>query len=135
MQEVLRQLDIAETGPTTVVTGTTSRVNNPNDGFATINVGRRLKEVGLRENISDRNVWRMALGMRGDVGSVSDSFLSDLAYDVYYTFARTQHRQRVLPGHQPQPSNRRNQRAVLCRDPAGEHRRVGDQRLRPVCSL
>ena len=90
MQEVLRQLDIAETGPTTVVTGTTSRVNNPNDGFATINVGRRLKEVGLRENISDRNVWRMALGMRGDVGSVSDSLLSDLAYDVYYTFARTE---------------------------------------------
>lgn len=90
MREVLRQLDIAETGPTTVVTGTTSRVNNPNDGFATINVGRRLKEVGLRENISDRNVWRMALGMRGDIGDVSENFLSDLAYDVYYTFARTE---------------------------------------------
>ncbi|HEY0686754.1 MAG TPA: TonB-dependent receptor [Steroidobacter sp.] len=90
MQEVLRQLDIAETGPTTVVTGTSSRVNNPNDGFATLNVGRRLVEVGLRENVSDRNVWRMALGMRGDIGDVSDSFLRNLAYDVYYTFARTE---------------------------------------------
>lgn len=90
MQEVLRQLDIAETAPTTIVTGTSSRVNNPNDGFATLNVGRRLVEVGLRENISDRNVWRMALGMRGDIDDVSDSFLRNLAYDVYYTFARTE---------------------------------------------
>jgi iron complex outermembrane receptor protein len=90
MQEVLRQLDLAETGPTTVVTGTSSRVNNPNDGFATINVGRRLVEVGLRENIADRNVWRMALGMRGDLGDVSDGFLRNLSYDVYYTFARTE---------------------------------------------
>ncbi|MBL8268785.1 TonB-dependent receptor domain-containing protein [Steroidobacter sp.] len=90
MQEVLRQLDIAETAPTTVTTGTSSRVNNPNDGFAVINVGRRLVEVGLRENVSDRNVWRMALGMRGDIGDVSENFLSGLAYDVYYTFARTE---------------------------------------------
>lgn len=90
MQEVLRQMDIAETGSTNVVTGTSSRVNNPNDGFATVNVGRRLVEVGLRENISDRNVWRMALGMRGDIGDVSDNFLRNLAYDVYYTFARTE---------------------------------------------
>jgi outer membrane receptor protein involved in Fe transport len=90
MQEVLRQLDIAETGPTNVVTGSTSRVNNPNDGFAVLNVGRRLVEVGLRENISDRNVWRMALGMRGDLGDVSESFLRGLNYDVYYTFARTE---------------------------------------------
>ncbi|WP_129642598.1 TonB-dependent receptor domain-containing protein [Peristeroidobacter agariperforans] len=90
MNEVLRQLDLAETGPTTVTTGSSSRVNNPNDGFAVINVGRRLVEVGLRENVSDRNVWRMALGVRGDIGDVSENFLSNLAYDVYYTFARTE---------------------------------------------
>jgi iron complex outermembrane recepter protein len=90
MQEVLRQLDIAETGPTTVTTGTSSRLNNPNDGFAVLNVGRRLVEVGLRENISDRNVWRMALGVRGDLGDVSENFLRGLSYDVYYTFARTE---------------------------------------------
>ncbi|MBM0107163.1 TonB-dependent receptor [Steroidobacter sp. S1-65] len=90
MQEVLRQLDMLETGPTTVTTGTSSRINNPNDGFAVLNVGRRLVEVGLRENISDRNVWRMALGMRGDLGDVSDAWLRNLAYDVYYTFARTE---------------------------------------------
>lgn len=90
MQELLRQLDLAETGPTTITTGSSSRINNPNDGFAVLNVGRRLVEVGLRENVSDRNVWRMALGMRGDIGDVSDSFLRGLAYDVYYTFARTE---------------------------------------------
>lgn len=90
MQEVLRQLDIAETGPTTVTTGSSSRANSPNDGLAVINVGRRLVEVGLRENISDRNVWRMALGVRGGLGDVSDQFLRELSYDVYYTFARTE---------------------------------------------
>src|SRR5690606_12853248 len=90
MQELLRQLDLAETGPTTITTGTSSRINNPNDGFAVLNVGRRLVEVGLRENIADRNVWRMALGMRGDLGDVSDGFLRNLSYDVYYTFARTE---------------------------------------------
>ncbi len=46
MNELLRQLDLAETGPTTVTTGSSSRVNNPNDGLAVINVGRRLVEVG-----------------------------------------------------------------------------------------
>ena len=90
MQEVLRQLDVAETAPTTVVTGTTSMVNNPNDGRAVLNVGRRLVEVGLRRNLSDRNVWRTAAGFRGDLGDLSTKFMHDLSYDVYYTFARTE---------------------------------------------
>jgi iron complex outermembrane receptor protein len=90
MREVLRQLDLAETGRTTVVTGTTSMVNNPNDGLAVLNIGRRLVEVPLRRNISDRNVWRTAVGLRGDLGDVSSSFLRNLAYDVYYSFARTE---------------------------------------------
>jgi iron complex outermembrane recepter protein len=90
MQEVLRQLDLRETAPTTVVTGTTSTVNNPNDGRAVLNVGRRLVEVGQRRNVSDRNVWRTAAGFRGDIGDVSTRFLRDLNYDVYYTFARTE---------------------------------------------
>jgi iron complex outermembrane receptor protein len=90
MREVLRQLDLRETAPSTVVTGTTSMVNNPNDGLAAINVGRRLVEVPLRRNIADRNVWRTALGFRGDLGDVSTNYLRDLRYDVYYSFARTE---------------------------------------------
>ena len=90
MREVLRQLDIRETGPSTVVTGTSSMVNNPNDGLAVLNVGRRLVEVPLRRNISDRNVWRTAVGVRGELGDVSENFLRNLSYDVYYSFARTE---------------------------------------------
>ncbi|MET0497597.1 MAG: TonB-dependent receptor [Steroidobacteraceae bacterium] len=90
MQAVLRQLDSRETGPSTVVTGTSSMVNNPNDGLAVLNVGRRLVEVPLRRNMSDRNVWRTAIGVRGDLGDVSENFLRNLSYDVYYSFARTE---------------------------------------------
>jgi iron complex outermembrane receptor protein len=89
MQEVLRQMDLKETGTTTVTTGTSSRTTVAGDGLAVINVGRRLKEIGLRRNNAERNVWRMAAGLRGDLGSVSDNFLRNLSYDAYYTYART----------------------------------------------
>ena len=90
MQEVLHQLDVRETAPSTVVTGTSSLVNNPNDGRAVLNVGRRLVEVGQRANVSDRNVWRTAAGFRGDLGDLSTNFFRKLNYDAYYSFARTE---------------------------------------------
>jgi iron complex outermembrane recepter protein len=90
MQEVLRQMDLAETGPTTVTSGPVSRTNNPNDGFAALSLGRRLVELPFRQNVDDHNVWRTAIGFRGDLGDASESFLRDLSYDVYYTFARSE---------------------------------------------
>jgi len=90
MQSVLQQLDMRETGPTTVTTGTSSRVTTPGDGLAVINVGRRLVEVGLRRNEAQRTVWRDAIGIRGELGDLSDNFLRDLSYDAYYTYARTE---------------------------------------------
>lgn len=89
MQEVLRQMDLKEVGTTTVTTGTATRTTVAGDGLAVINVGRRLREIGLRRNNAERNVWRFATGLRGDLGSVSDSFLRNLSYDAYYTYART----------------------------------------------
>jgi len=89
MQEVLRQLDLKEVGTTTVTTGTATRTTVAGDGLAVINVGRRLREVGLRRNNAERDVWRMAAGFRGDLGDVSEHFLRDLKYDAYYTYART----------------------------------------------
>lgn len=89
MQEVLRQMDLKEVGTTTVTTGTATRTTVAGDGLAVINVGRRLREIGLRRNNAERNVWRFAAGLRGDLGSVSDSFLRNLSYDAYYTYART----------------------------------------------
>jgi iron complex outermembrane recepter protein len=89
MQAVLHQLDLAETGPITVTEGTSSLLTTPGDGLALLNVGRRLVEVGLRTNEAVRNVWREAVGIRGNLGDVSADFLRNLAYDVYYTYGRT----------------------------------------------
>lgn len=96
MQEVLRQLDLAETGPSSVVTGPVTRTNNPNDGFAALNLGRRLVELPFRQNVDDHNVWRTAVGFKGDLGSVSDAYLRNLNYDVYYTFARSEDTSRQI---------------------------------------
>jgi len=89
MQAVLHQLDLAEAGPVTVTEGTSSLVTTAGDGLARLNVGRRLVEAGLRTNEAVRNVWREALGFRGDLGDISPRFLRSLAYDVYYTYGRT----------------------------------------------
>jgi iron complex outermembrane recepter protein len=90
MQEVLRQLDLAETGPRTLTFGPVSRTTTPGDGLAILTAGRRLVELPFRHNIDDHNVWRTALGMRGELGDVSQSFLRNLSYDVYWTFARSE---------------------------------------------
>jgi iron complex outermembrane receptor protein len=90
MQEVLNQLDLRETGTTTVTTGTATRTTTPGDGLAILSVGRRLREVPLRYNISERNVYRAAFGLRGDIGSLSESFFRNLAYDAYYSYAKTE---------------------------------------------
>ena len=52
--------------------------------------GRRLVELPFRHNVDDHNVWRAALGMKGDLGDASDKFLRNLSYDVYYSFARSE---------------------------------------------
>ena len=90
MQDLLEQLDASETGPRTLQQGSTAFTTTPNDGLAILNTGRRFVEFPYRHNIDDHNVWRVALGVRGDLGDVSDKFLSNLNYDVYYTFARSE---------------------------------------------
>jgi iron complex outermembrane receptor protein len=90
MQEVLRQMDLAETGPRTLTFGPVSRTTTPGDGLAVLTAGRRLVELPFRHNIDDHNVWRTALGVRGALGNVSEGFLRNLNYDVYWTFARSE---------------------------------------------
>ena len=89
MQEVMRQLDLRETGTTRITTGTQTLSTTPGDGLAILNLNRRLPDVGTRVASTDHSVFRMAVGLRGDLNSVSDKFLSDLKYDVYYTTSRT----------------------------------------------
>lgn len=95
LQEVFRQLDLAETGTTTVTSGSTTRTTTAGDGLAVITAGRRYLELGPRRSDSRRNTFRGAWGFRGDLGNASDSFLTDLSYDVYYSYARTEETTRL----------------------------------------
>ena len=90
MQNVLVQLDAAETGTRTLQQGPITYTTTPNDGRAVLTAGRRLVELPFRHNVDDHNVWRTALGFKGDLGNASESFLRNLSYDVYYTFARSE---------------------------------------------
>ena len=90
MQQLLRSLDAAETGPRTLQQGPIAYTTTPNDGLAILTAGRRLVELPFRHNVDDHNVWRTALGMRGDLGDVAEKFLRKLSYDVYYTFSRSE---------------------------------------------
>jgi outer membrane receptor protein involved in Fe transport len=90
MREVLNQLDLRETGTTTVTTGPVSRTTVAGDGLAVLTLGKRYTEVGNRQSDTRRNVFRTAVGVRGDIGSVSDNFLANLNYDAYYTYSRTE---------------------------------------------
>src|SRR5688572_20426063 len=90
MQALLVQLDATETGPRTLQQGPIAYTTTPGDGLAILTAGRRLVELPFRHNVDDHNVWRVALGMKGDLGSASDKFLRNLNYDVYYTFSRSE---------------------------------------------
>jgi iron complex outermembrane recepter protein len=89
-QGVLAALDAAETGPRTLQQGPIAYTTTPNDGLAILTAGRRLVELPFRHNVDDHNVWRTAVGVRGDLGDVSEKFLRNLSYDAYYSFARSE---------------------------------------------
>lgn len=78
VQDLLRALDETEADAAT-----------RGDGFTRLSIGRRISEGGTRDVTFERDAWRIVTGVRGDLGSVSDSFLTDLKYDGYYSFART----------------------------------------------
>lgn len=65
-----RALDAAETG------------TQANDGIVNVQVRRRLQEVGGRNNLDERNAFRVLGGVTGPITDY-------LNYDVYYQFART----------------------------------------------
>jgi outer membrane receptor protein involved in Fe transport len=89
MQEVLRQLDLKETGTTRVTAGTQTLSTVAGDGLAVLNLNRRLPDIGTRAAETDHSVFRFAVGLKGQLGDVSERYLSDLRYDMYYTNSRT----------------------------------------------
>ena len=56
------------------------------DGFANVTLFRRMSEVGPRENLDERNAWRVVGGVEGDV-------IEGWRYDAYYLYARTRNSQ------------------------------------------
>ena len=123
MQEVLRQMDLAETGPRTLQQGPIAYTTTPGDGLAVLTAGRRLVELPFRHNIDDHNVWRVAAGLKGDLGDASDKFFRNLSYDVYYTFARSEDsepagRRRIAQPLRGRAARQRSQSA------GGEHLRT-----------
>jgi iron complex outermembrane receptor protein len=90
MRALLVQLDNAETGTRTLQQGPITYTTTPGDGRAVLTAGRRLVELPFRHNVDDHNVWRTAIGVKGDLGNVSDKFLRNLSYDAYYSFARSE---------------------------------------------
>lgn len=90
MQEVLRQLDLRESGTITVTSGPATRTTVAGDGLAVVTLGKRYAGVGPRKADEIRNTFRTTVGLRGDLGDRSEGFLSDLKWDIYYTYARTE---------------------------------------------
>jgi len=91
MRALLVALDAAEAPTTTLpAQGSLVQTTTQNDGLAILNGGRRLVELPFRHNVDDHDVTRVAVGIRGDLGDVSDSFLRNLKYDVYYSWARSE---------------------------------------------
>ncbi|WP_230635519.1 TonB-dependent receptor domain-containing protein [Sphingomonas sp. Leaf4] len=90
LQNVLRLLDQAETGTITVTSGSARRTTVAGDGLAVLTAGRRYVENGARFASERRNVFRGAWGLRGTIGDATENFLTDLKFDVYYTYARSE---------------------------------------------
>jgi iron complex outermembrane recepter protein len=90
LQSLFSYFDTHETGTSTVTAGTGTYTTTPGDGRAVVTFGKRFAENGMRRQDAQRMTWRFAGGFNGEIGSVSDSFLKDLSYDVYYTYAHTQ---------------------------------------------
>lgn len=90
MQALFAQYDAAEPAAgVTSVEGAKTYKTTANDGIAALTVGRRFTDVGFRISNAQRDAWRFVGGFRGTLPSVSDAFLKDLSYDVYYNYAKT----------------------------------------------
>jgi len=93
MQSVLTRLDQLETGtaanPTCFTEGSKSYCTYAGDGKAILKMSRRFVELGNRNDEDNRVAWRFAGGFKGTIPDLSGSYLKDMAFDIYYDYART----------------------------------------------
>jgi len=83
LRNVLQIIDQGETGAAA------------NDGLVSLGFNRRLSEVGPRRNFDDRDAWRVLFGLRGDIDG-GENLLSDLKWEAYYSYARSENTQRQV---------------------------------------
>ncbi|MGF1549175.1 MAG: TonB-dependent receptor domain-containing protein [Sphingomonadaceae bacterium] len=67
-----------------------AELDRNDDGVADLYIGRRMREVGPRRSLDDRNAFRALGGVKGDFGG---GFLDQWTYDLYYFYARTRNAQ------------------------------------------
>jgi len=89
LQEVFRQLDRAETAPRSATSGSLTLTTTPNDGRVIVNLTKRFLDIGARIGTDKRDSYRGVWGARGSIGSASENFLTDLKYELYYSYANT----------------------------------------------
>lgn len=95
MQEVLNQLDQRETGTITVTSGPASRTTVAGDGLAVVTLGKRYTGAGPRQADEIRNTFRTLVGLGGSLGDRTEGAFSDLKWDLYYSYARTETTERL----------------------------------------
>lgn len=59
-----------------------------NDGYTSVDISRRLEEMGTRDNVFERNAFRALLGVRADLNDLG-GLLDNAALDAYWSYART----------------------------------------------
>ncbi len=88
MQALLGQL--AATQTTTICSSLDKSVcAAPGSGLVALAAGRRFVENGDRIDVEDREAWRFLGGVRGDLGDLTDRFLTGLSYDAYFMDTQT----------------------------------------------
>jgi iron complex outermembrane recepter protein len=88
MQALLGQL--ADTQTKTICSSLDSSIcATPGDGIVALSSGRRFVETGDRVDVEDREAWRFLGGLRGDLGNLTDRYLTGLSYDVYFMDTQT----------------------------------------------
>jgi iron complex outermembrane recepter protein len=91
MRDLLARLDATEplTSPP-ISQGAITQTTIRGDGLAIVSAGRRLVELPFRHNVDDHDVYRGAIGVKGDLGDASEKFFRSLAYDIYYSYAKSE---------------------------------------------
>lgn len=88
MQALMGQLASAQT--TSICSSLDSAIcAAPGSGMVALSTGRRFVESGDRINVSDREAWRFVGGVKGVLGNLTEHYLTNVSYDLYFMDTQT----------------------------------------------